>query len=391
MTTRVRATKYRHIFGTQFQLRDCYGDIRLGSCSPDSNPLIANSQYFALPWCIPGSVCVVPLERKGTVPEETPLIRCEDDEPAVNDLRFHPFQDIIATAHQNGSAKLWRIPPGGLTQNINEPEQTLSGHTKRLLFVDFHPLSDNVLLTSGADYEIKLWDISQGHTFVTLPAHKGIVTSVSWNYNGSVCLTTAKDKQLRTFDARSGNLIAQAPDHQGTKSRGLWLGRTDFICSIGLSRTNDREIAIFDPRNLSTRLVTHKIDQTSSMPLPFWDDDRNLLYVASKGDSSIRYFEIVNEAPIVHLLGEFKSREPTTGIAIAPKHELNVMKCEIFRALKLSLAQIIPIRFEVPRQNLDFFQDDLFPNTSDGRPTMTTSEWLSGANNTPNLVPVRPN
>lgn len=50
-----------------------------------------------------------------------------------------------------------------------------------------------------------------------------------------------------------------------------------------------------------------------------------------QGDSSIRYFEITDEAPYVHYLNTYSSKEPQRGMGFMPKRGLDVSKCEIAR------------------------------------------------------------
>lgn len=50
-----------------------------------------------------------------------------------------------------------------------------------------------------------------------------------------------------------------------------------------------------------------------------------------QGDSSIRYFEITDEAPFVHYLNTFSTKEPQRGMGYMPKRGLDVKKCEIAR------------------------------------------------------------
>lgn len=50
-----------------------------------------------------------------------------------------------------------------------------------------------------------------------------------------------------------------------------------------------------------------------------------------QGDSSIRYFEITDEAPFVHYLNTFSTKEPQRGMGYMPKRGLDVNKCEIAR------------------------------------------------------------
>lgn len=51
----------------------------------------------------------------------------------------------------------------------------------------------------------------------------------------------------------------------------------------------------------------------------------------SQGDSSIRYFEITSEAPYLHYLSMFSSKESQRGMGYMPKRGLEVNKCEIAR------------------------------------------------------------
>lgn len=63
-----------------------------------------------------------------------------------------------------------------------------------------------------------------------------------------------------------------------------------------------------------------------------WDSNLLLLlFVFTQGDSSIRYFEITDEAPYVHYLNTFSSKEPQRGMGYMPKRGLDVNKCEIAR------------------------------------------------------------
>jgi WD40 repeat protein len=391
----VRNSKFRHLFGTAAQLRECYGDIRIGQCSFESNVLKANNEFFALPWATPGSVLVSPLERKGAVSEEAPLIIDEEEPDVINELNFCPTNShLLATAHQKGAAKIWKIPEGGLTTNMSQAAVVFNASQKRLLFVDFHPLVSDVIVTAGADFEVKVWDAnSPGAEKATLPkSHKGIVTSVTWNGDGSLMATSSKDKNLRVFDPRSSSLVAEVPDHQGAKSgRALWLGKQDKIVTCGFTKTSDREFSVYDPRNIKAKLASVKIDNSTSTPLLFSDEDLDLIYLSGRGDGNIRYYEFTNDAPVIHTLSEFKSKEPAAGMAQLPKTSCNIMACEVDRFLKLTpQGQIIPIRFEVPRQNQAFFQDDLFPDTWDYKPASTSSEWFDGVNRKPNTRSLKP-
>lgn len=52
---------------------------------------------------------------------------------------------------------------------------------------------------------------------------------------------------------------------------------------------------------------------------------------SAQGDSSIRYFEVTDEAPFVHYLSMYSSKESQKGMGYMPKRGLEVNKCEIAR------------------------------------------------------------
>jgi len=320
----------------------------------------------------------------------------EDGDPAINDFKFCPNDDyLIGAACQNNSAVLWRLPQdaNGLSETIKTPGAVLSGHSKRLLLIDFHPLASTVVVTSGADNEVKLWDLNNSAPKTDLPkVHKGIVTSTTWNYDGSLMATACKDKNLRLFDPRQNKVVAEVASHQGAKSgKAVFLGRKEYLCTVGFTKGSEREIHLHDPRNINNKITTVKVDNSPSGPIPVWEEDTSLFFLTGKGDGNIRFYEVTEEAPHLHLLSEFKSKDPASGFAKLPKTVCNVMKCEIARFLKATpTGQVIPIRFEVPRQSYDFFQEDLYPDSWDRKPSLTAADWFGGQNKTPNTVSLKP-
>jgi len=386
-----KTSKFRHIVANPVQPTECYGDVRVGQISSESFVIKANSKFFTVPWARKGCAVIIPLNRTGKVDDNIPAFEHDD---SFNELAFHPFNDyLLATAGNDGVARIWTIPSdNGLTESISVPTATYTGHTKRLLGIDFHPLANDVMYTWCADHDFKFWNIEVGKEVFSLPkVHKGVITCASWNGNASLIATTCKDKFLRVFDPRSDALAAEGPDHQGTKgSKVVWTGKKDKLVTIGFTKSNEREIALYDPRNLGKRLHSLPIDSSPSTPLPIYDDDTNVIILAGKGDGSLRFYEIVDEPPFIYFGNEYKSNVPQSGIVKLPKTKVNVMKCEILRLLKLSTSTVIPIRVEVPRASYDVFQEDLFPPTFDGSPALGANDWFSGKNGTPNLMSLKP-
>jgi WD40 repeat protein len=284
------------------------------------------------------------------------------------------------------------VPDGGLTADLVAPVASLIGHSKRLMYVDWHPLAENVLVSATAD-EVKLWDVEAGKETIELPkVHKGQVTSVTWSYHGSLAATAAKDKSLRIFDPRGAAVVAEGVAHGGAKGwRALWLGARERILSVGYTKAAEREISIWDVRNLGKSISSVKLDSSPAAPMPFYDPDISVLYLPSKGEGAIKLYEVADNDALVYL-SDFKSTQPAAGTTILPKvGGIDVMKCEVARFLKLTAqGQIVRIRFEVPRSNLSLFHEDIFPDTFDGKPTSESGAWFAGETNPPRLTSLRP-
>ncbi|GAM18667.1 hypothetical protein SAMD00019534_018420 [Acytostelium subglobosum LB1] len=384
MASKTPVSKYKHTYGTPAQATDHLYGLIAGACSQDSNVLQTNGAYLAFPCKVPGTVAIVPIGTKGQLPEDTPILEHEEQ---VNEIAFSPFKDnLVITACQDTIARIWTIPQTGLEQSTSAPTAALVGNAKRLISAGFHPLASGVAITTSVD-EVRLWDVENQMSMVTLPpVHKGMLTSLTWDYFGRTFATSCKDKALRVFDPRSNTMIHQVDDHQGTKGgRAQWCGKQDLILTVGFNKQTDREIALWDVRSMKERVQTLKIDLSPSSPMPFYDDDTNLLFLGGKGDSSIRVYEVngANDAPVT-LLSEMKHTLPASGMAMLPKSTCDVMKVEVANILKLCPSgQLVPIRFATQRQNTQFFHDDLFPDTWDHQATGTAASWFQGEDHAP--------
>jgi len=392
MSKVVRSSKYRHVFGAPFRKEDCYDELKITRNAWDSNYISASPSFFGVVWESGGggSFCVLPWKQTGKFDAKTPLVT--GHKAPVLDLDFHPFNDnLVASASEDCYVKLWSIPENGLTANLTEPVQTLSGHKRKVGCVKFNPVANNICATTSIDFSVKIWDVEKGTANLSVDAkHSDIINSFDWNYNGSLAVTSCKDKKVRVVDPRSGSVVQEAEAHQGIKgSRAIWLGNKEKIFSCGFTKTSEREYCLWDPKDMSKPLIRENVDSASGLLMPFYDNDTCVLFVAGKGDGNIRYYEVVDEAPYIHYLTEFKTNVPQRGMCMIPKRAVNVSDCEIVRMLKLSVKMVEPISFQVPRKS-DIFQDDLYPDCYAGEPALTASEWLGGQDAQPKIRSMAP-
>ncbi|KAK4898605.1 Coronin-like protein crn1 [Elasticomyces elasticus] len=386
----VRASKYRHVFGKSTRREATYDNLRISKNAWDTNLIKVNPKYLAVNWEASGggAFAVIPLEEKGKLPEQLPLFRGHT--AAVLDTDWNPFNDdIIASGSDDGKVFVWKVPDGfTLHTDADEPADVkpvgkLSGHSRKVGHVLFNPAAENVLASSSGDYTVKIWDLEDGHSNMTLK-HNDIVQSLSWSANGSMMVTTSRDKKLRFWDVRQEKPAHEVQGHMGAKSsRSVWMGEHDRIVTTGFSKMSERQLGLWDLRDPSKPVGGDFIPMSSSsaVSMPFWDEGTQMLYMAGKGDGNITYFEYEHDK--FEPLSEYKSPDPQRGMAFMPKRGVNTHENELARAYKTVDDRLIePIPFIVPRRS-ETFQDDIYPATVGLKPAMSSSEWLNGKTGLP--------
>jgi len=390
MSRVVRSSKFRHVFGTPAKKENTYDGIKPSRSAWDSNKVCSSGKFIGCIWDASGggAFAVLDIHKQGKL-GQFPLVTGHSGE--VLDIDFNPFNDnIIASVSEDCYAKIWAIPDGGLKENMNTPVQNLSGHRRKVGTLNFHPTASNLLATTSADSTVKIWDIETGQVRCDVGGHPDIIQSSGWDYTGNLFATAAKDKKVRVVDPRSNHIVADVEAHAGVKGMRLaFLGAKEKLFTMGFSKTSERQYSLWDPRTLKDPIKSENIDTAAGIIMPFYDNDTNILYLAGKGDGNVRYYEIVDEAPYIHFLSEFKSASPQRGMGWTPKLSMDLGSCEIARLLKLTATAIEPISFTVPRKG-DIFQDDLYPPTFAGQPSLTGDQWLSGKNEPPKTTNLSP-
>ena len=56
--------------------------------------------------------------------------------------------------------KIWRVPEGGLVEDLHQPSAVLSGHTKRLGRCQWHPTASDILLSVACDLKVHVGPIN---------------------------------------------------------------------------------------------------------------------------------------------------------------------------------------------------------------------------------------
>lgn len=169
----------------------------------------ANPYFFSVNWNAGGggAFFVHPHDRPGKVGTGASLFVGHTG--IVLDTCFNPFNDyIIASASEDCTVKIWQIPEGGPTENIDTPLLTLNGHGRKVGQVQFHPTAANVLATTSTDLTLRIWDIEKAEQKLSLEGHTNNINDFSWDYNGTRLCTVGKDKKIKLWDPRAQECVA---------------------------------------------------------------------------------------------------------------------------------------------------------------------------------------
>jgi coronin-7 len=389
----VRSTHFRHIFGkgTKKELR--WEGLK-PSTSANTSVVKANSKYFCLPWAgAGGRVAIVDIEKRGRL-DDVPFMELGSD---CLDFDWCPFDDNkLACVTENAQVQIWDIPESGPEPAMNTPSVALKGHMRRTQLVSWHPWASNVIASSSYDLSVRLWDVqTQEEKVCIAEGHDDHAMSMSWNYDGSLLATSSRDKQLRLIDPRAGKVVLKTMAHDGAKGfRATWLGNRQQIASVGHSRTSERMLNLWDVRNLSDgakSLRSVSIDTGAGAVTPHFDEDINVLYLCGKGEGTVKMFEINDNQPFAHYLTSYTNPTPAQGMALMPKSSVNVRDVQIARWIKLESSGAEEISFRVPRTRMEFFQDDIYPDTRDHSGAALTAEaWFGGEQAEPQLTSLCP-
>jgi WD40 repeat protein len=212
-----------------------------------------------------GAFLIINLENTGRVDLNHPKV--SGHQAAVLDVMFCPFNDnIIASGGEDCLVKVWEIPEGGLTENLDESLVDLEGHQRRIGIVLWHPTAENILLSAGFDYIINIWDIAQATAVKQIACHTDTIFSVDWNFDGSLLATTSKDKKIRVIDPRAEAVISEGSSHDGTKAaRVVFVGEKNWMFTTGFSRMSERQYGVWKPDDLSKPMKLEMIDTGSGV------------------------------------------------------------------------------------------------------------------------------
>ena len=124
----------------------------------------------------------------------------------VHFVAISPHGNKIATASQDGSAKIWDSFTG-------EALLTLEGHQDEVIGIDFNA-EGNRLATASYDGSARVWDAKTGEEILTITGHDGPLVSANFSPDGARLVTNGLyDGMVKIWDATNGEELISIAAH----------------------------------------------------------------------------------------------------------------------------------------------------------------------------------
>eukprot|EP01062_Namystynia_karyoxenos_P064058 TRINITY_DN5693_c0_g1_i1.p1 TRINITY_DN5693_c0_g1~~TRINITY_DN5693_c0_g1_i1.p1 ORF type:complete len:630 (+),score=293.79 TRINITY_DN5693_c0_g1_i1:153-1892(+) len=155
----------------------------------------------------------------------------------VTSVSVHPRKQVVATASDDTTWKIWTTPGGELIMSGDGHRDWVSG-------VAFHPRGTH-LATSSGDTTVKVWDFATASCSHTFTEHTQGVWDVCWHDMGDFLVSASLDHTARIWDVTAG------------RSRQALRGHVDSVNSVCfqpyanniVTASGDKTVSLWDPRS----------------------------------------------------------------------------------------------------------------------------------------------
>ena len=129
----------------------------------------------------------------------------------VNDVAFAERSPWMATCANDTIVNMFDIEKGQLCRSF------LGGHTSFVTKCLFNK-QENILLSTGADNFLMIWDIRQNKVIQKLLAHPEPITGLDVSFDSTMIVTAAYDGYVRLWDLHRATCIKTMVAESGSTS-----------------------------------------------------------------------------------------------------------------------------------------------------------------------------
>ncbi len=221
-------------------------------------------------------------DRQGVILWNTTTWKREQFLPgAFGSLAFSPLGDALATEGRDG-VTLWPLKDKAPPVILEESPRLRFGENK----IKYSPDGKFIILARNgnpteAGFTMGLWEAQSGKEVAMLPRgtegdfHDGVISSMSFNREGSLLATSSWDHSVRLWDFEKGTLRRTFLGHRGE----VWSVALPPVGEVIATGSKDGEVRIW-PINRSSR---HELIEGNWTPLGFSPDSKTITAHDRKG------------------------------------------------------------------------------------------------------------
>ena len=375
-------SKFKNALG--FEKKEKFTNCQVSTASTEGRLIAVNMNFLAMSWSNLGEIIVIDSSNQISVhPNQA---RIKGHRSASLDLEFSPFSsDLLAASFDDGAVLLYKIPEGGIQENITQEVQIYNKHTKKVPFVTFNPIASDVVCSAAFNGEIHVWNAIQGETVCEVNAEDA-PTWVSWSPNGVLIGATTKNKFMNVFDPRNNKTVMKHQINEQFQSAKFgWIDNDTFV-TTSWNKAGMKMLKLWDLRKVnedltSSEVTSVQIDTSKTVTTPYVDRESKLVYTIGKGEANIHYYDY-SEGTFKKGIS-FKATEPSICSVMFERKCLDYNKNEVDRfARYVNSQKVYYISFNIARRNPGFDQS-LYPPVESGEPALTFDQWKNGENAEP--------
>ena len=98
----------------------------------DGRLIAVNKKYLGVSYFTNGEIALIDSSKPHKIENSQHRIKINNSSYKIQDIEFSPFNDnILASAYENNSVLIWKIPEGDIKENITKEFQIYKKHNNK--------------------------------------------------------------------------------------------------------------------------------------------------------------------------------------------------------------------------------------------------------------------